>query len=78
MQLERIEDSEIFWIDVVQGSVDEGEAIICVPLAALARETAIRLALSLHIELLIRGNDYLFTTTREATQALLLEERVLH
>ena len=71
MQVNRIEDSEEFWIDVVEGSVAEGETIICVPLTGLARETAVKLASRLDITVFIQGKDYLFSTTKTLTKELL-------
>ncbi len=70
--------SEDFWIQVVEGSVDEGEPIICVPLTALPRATAMKLAIKLDITVFLKGNNYLFSTTEETTQTLLKEEDTLH
>jgi hypothetical protein len=78
MQVKQNKHSEDFWIQVVEGSVDEGEPVICVPLAAFSRATAIRLAMKLNMKVFIKGSDYLFSTTEEATQKLLKEVDTLH
>ena len=78
MQVKKSNHSEDFWIQVVEGSVDEGEPITCVPLAALSRATAVRLAMKLNLTVFIKGSDYLFSTTGEISKALLREEDTLH
>ena len=78
MQVKQNKHSEEFWIQVVEGSVDEGEPVISVPLTAFSRAIAMRLAMKLSMKVFIKGSDYLFTTTEEATQALLKEEDTLH
>ena len=70
MKFNETKHSEEFWIDVVEACVDEGEPLICVPVGALDRKTAVELALKLDITVFIKSNDYMFSTSMEATQYL--------
>lgn len=78
MRLNKSQHDEDFWIQAVEGSVDEGEEIICVPLAALPRATAMNLAIKLDITVFVKGNNYLFSTDPDTTKKLLKEEDTLH
>ena len=77
MQTDFNNNSEDFWIDVVEGSANEGEPLIYVPLAALSRGIAMALAIKLDITVFMKGNNYLFSTSKEFTEALKLEEDTL-
>ncbi|MES2625099.1 MAG: hypothetical protein V4628_07465 [Pseudomonadota bacterium] len=70
--------AEDFWIDVVEGSYDEGEPLIYVPLSALPRGIAMSLAVKLGIAVFMKGDNYLFSTNQEFTKELLIEEDTLH
>ena len=78
MQANLYNHSEDFWINVVEGSAYEGEPLIYVPLAALSRGVAMALAKKLDITVFMKGDNYLFSTSREFTEALKLEEDTLH
>ncbi len=78
MQAKNNSHSEEFWIQVVEGSVDEGEPVICIPLTAFSRATAVRLAMKLNLTVFIKASDYLFSTKDEVTRTLLKEEDTLH
>jgi hypothetical protein len=72
------QNSEDFWIQVIECCVDEGIPVINVPLVVLARTTAMNLALKFNLTVFIKDNEYLFSTTKDATLRLLKEEDTLH
>lgn len=78
MRLQNNQHPEDFWIQKVEGSVDEGEPVICVPLAALPRSLAMKLAIKLDVTVFVKGNNYLFSSDPKLTQAMLKEEDTLH
>jgi hypothetical protein len=67
----KTEDSEKLWIDRIKNAVAKGEVIICVPLTALLRQTAVQLALRLDVIVFIQGDHYLFNTTKTLSKELL-------
>ncbi len=78
MEIVNEQHAEDFWIQLVMGSFDEGEALIYVPLNALSRSIAVGLALKLGITVFVKGDNYLFSTSEEFTRELLIEEDTLH
>ena len=70
--------SEDFWINEVEGGANEGEPLIYVPLNALSRGIAMGLAIKLDISVFVKGNNYVFSTSKDFTEALQLEEDTLH
>ncbi len=78
MKIDAMDVTEECWIALVEDAATKGHHIISVPVAGMSQKAAITLAVKLHISVSVKGTDYLFTTTKEATHALLLEDDTLH
>lgn len=72
------QQDEDFWIQAVIGAADEGAGLICVPLHALPRAWALKLATKLDLTVFVKGSNYLFSMDIETTKAMLKEEDTLH
>lgn len=75
MNIEDVDTGEEFWTVLLERSVKSGSEYILMPCSAMSEDKAIALARRLDISVMVQGEDYAFTTTREATQALLARTR---
>ncbi len=78
MKIDRMDVTEECWIALVEDAATKGHQIISVPVTGISQKAALLLAMKLDISVSVMGSDYLFTTTNEATRALLLADETLH
>jgi hypothetical protein len=71
MKLEDADNPEELWTAALEMAVKNGDQYILMPCSAMSEEKAVALAKRLDISVMVQGDDYAFTTTKEATQALL-------
>lgn len=71
MNIEDANTPEELWTAALEQAMKNGNQYILMPCSAMSEEAAVNLAMRLNISVMVQGEDYAFTTTKEATQALL-------
>jgi hypothetical protein len=71
MNIEDADNPEELWTAALEMAVKNGDQYILMPRSAMSEDKAVALAKRLDISVMVQGDDYAFTTTKQATQALL-------
>jgi hypothetical protein len=71
MKIDEVENAEDFWTVLLEDAIAKGQKIISIPACDMSEIVAIELAMKLDISVMVKGTDYIFSTTKEGTQALL-------
>jgi hypothetical protein len=78
MNIEQVKNTEEFWSAIVESSVRKGYGKISMPVKGMSEAAAINLAIKLNVSLLVRGSDYLFSTSEDGTLVQLGKEITRH